>query len=110
MTPYLVTYITSLMVLVASSQGRDLLDPAIGRAPHRVSTRSDSTSPQRDSSAATAANTSRLCNQFHARLWLHFCATMARPSVAVRNLSLTEELEKLEQSITLTLQGNRTHA
>ncbi|UNI21788.1 DASH complex subunit ask1 [Purpureocillium takamizusanense] len=29
---------------------------------------------------------------------------MARPSVAARNLSLTEELEKLEQSITLTLQ------
>lgn len=32
---------------------------------------------------------------------------MARPSVAARNLSLTEELEKLEQSITLTLQGMR---
>ncbi|KFH47773.1 DASH complex subunit-like protein [Hapsidospora chrysogenum ATCC 11550] len=31
---------------------------------------------------------------------------MARPSVAARNLSLTEELEKLEQSITLTLQGD----
>jgi len=31
---------------------------------------------------------------------------MARvSSVASRNLSLTEELEKLEQSITLTLQG-----
>lgn len=30
---------------------------------------------------------------------------MARPSVAARNLSLTEELERLEQSITLTLQG-----
>lgn len=31
---------------------------------------------------------------------------MARPSTsATRNLSLTEELEKLEQSITLTLQG-----
>lgn len=30
---------------------------------------------------------------------------MSRPSVAPRNLSLTEELEKLEQSITLTLQG-----
>lgn len=30
---------------------------------------------------------------------------MARPSAAARNLSLTEELEKLEQSITLTLQG-----
>lgn len=30
---------------------------------------------------------------------------MSRPSVAARNLSLTEELEKLEQSITLTLQG-----
>ncbi|POR39487.1 DASH complex subunit ask1 [Tolypocladium paradoxum] len=29
---------------------------------------------------------------------------MARPSAAARNLSLTEELEKLEQSITLTLQ------
>lgn len=29
---------------------------------------------------------------------------MARPSVAARNLSLMEELEKLEQSITLTLQ------
>jgi DASH complex subunit ASK1 len=32
---------------------------------------------------------------------------MSRPSVAAqRNLTLTEELEKLEQSITLTLQGN----
>lgn len=30
---------------------------------------------------------------------------MARPSAAARNLSLTEELERLEQSITLTLQG-----
>jgi hypothetical protein len=31
---------------------------------------------------------------------------MARPSTSTtRNLSLTEELEKLEQSITLTLQG-----
>ena len=31
---------------------------------------------------------------------------MSRPNVAApRNLSLTEELEKLEQSITLTLQG-----
>jgi DASH complex subunit ASK1 len=31
---------------------------------------------------------------------------MARASTsATRNLSLTEELEKLEQSITLTLQG-----
>lgn len=30
---------------------------------------------------------------------------MARPSTAARALSLTEELEKLEQSITLTLQG-----
>ncbi|KAF7558723.1 hypothetical protein G7046_g5416 [Stylonectria norvegica] len=29
---------------------------------------------------------------------------MSRPSVAARNLSLTEELERLEQSITLTLQ------
>ncbi|KAH8173101.1 DASH complex subunit ask1 domain-containing protein [Sarocladium implicatum] len=29
---------------------------------------------------------------------------MARPSAAARNLSLTEELERLEQSITLTLQ------
>ncbi|KAH7328151.1 DASH complex subunit Ask1-domain-containing protein [Stachybotrys elegans] len=29
---------------------------------------------------------------------------MARPSAAARNLTLTEELEKLEQSITLTLQ------
>lgn len=35
--------------------------------------------------------------------------TMSRPSVAPqRNLSLTEELEKLEQSITLTLQGKQT--
>ncbi|KJZ79948.1 hypothetical protein HIM_00662 [Hirsutella minnesotensis 3608] len=35
----------------------------------------------------------------------HAAATkMARPSAAARNLSLTEELEKLEQSITLTLQ------
>jgi hypothetical protein len=32
-------------------------------------------------------------------------AKMARPSAAARNLSLMEELEKLEQSITLTLQG-----
>ncbi len=32
---------------------------------------------------------------------------MSRPSVAAqRNLTLTEELEKLEQSITLTLQGS----
>ncbi len=32
---------------------------------------------------------------------------MSRPSVAAqRTLTLTEELEKLEQSITLTLQGN----
>ena len=33
---------------------------------------------------------------------------MSRPSVAApqqRNFTLTEELEKLEQSITLTLQG-----
>lgn len=30
---------------------------------------------------------------------------MARPSAPGRNLSLTEELERLEQSITLTLQG-----
>lgn len=30
---------------------------------------------------------------------------MARPSVAARNYSQTEELERLEQSITLTLQG-----
>ena len=35
----------------------------------------------------------------------HSLINMARPSVAARNLSLTEELEKLEQSITLTLQG-----
>lgn len=35
---------------------------------------------------------------------------MSRPSsvVAPRNLTLTEELEKLEQSITLTLQGEST--
>jgi DASH complex subunit ASK1 len=34
---------------------------------------------------------------------------MSRQSVApMRNLSLTEELEKLEQSITLTLQGKQT--
>lgn len=34
---------------------------------------------------------------------------MSRQSVAPqRNLSLTEELEKLEQSITLTLQGKQT--
>jgi DASH complex subunit ASK1 len=32
---------------------------------------------------------------------------MSRQSTAPRNLSLTEELEKLEQSITLTLQGRR---
>ena len=30
---------------------------------------------------------------------------MSRQSVAARNLSLTEELERIEQSITLTLQG-----
>lgn len=30
---------------------------------------------------------------------------MSRPNTMSRNLSLTEELEKLEQSITLTLQG-----
>lgn len=35
---------------------------------------------------------------------------MSRPSTQPqRPLSLTEELEKLEQSITLTLQGNLTH-
>jgi hypothetical protein len=34
---------------------------------------------------------------------------MSRQSMAPqRNLSLTEELEKLEQSITLTLQGNQS--
>lgn len=34
---------------------------------------------------------------------------MSRQSIAPnRNLSLTEELEKLEQSITLTLQGKQT--
>jgi DASH complex subunit ASK1 len=34
---------------------------------------------------------------------------MSRHSMAPqRNLSLTEELEKLEQSITLTLQGKQT--
>jgi DASH complex subunit ASK1 len=34
---------------------------------------------------------------------------MSRQSMAPnRNLSLTEELEKLEQSITLTLQGKQT--
>jgi len=39
-------------------------------------------------------------------------ATMSRPSVAPsqRNLTLTEELEKLEQSITLTLQGSSSIA
>jgi hypothetical protein len=36
---------------------------------------------------------------------------MSRQSMAPqRNLSLTEELEKLEQSITLTLQGKQTRA
>jgi hypothetical protein len=36
-------------------------------------------------------------------------AKMSRQSMAPnRNLSLTEELEKLEQSITLTLQGKQT--
>lgn len=30
---------------------------------------------------------------------------MSRPSAGARGLTLTEELEKLEQSITLTLQG-----
>jgi DASH complex subunit ASK1 len=34
---------------------------------------------------------------------------MSRPSQAQRPLSLTEELEKLEQSITLTLQGTSKH-
>jgi hypothetical protein len=44
---------------------------------------------------------------------IYYCITkissaMARPpSAAQRNLSLMEELEKLEQSITLTLQGTR---
>jgi len=34
---------------------------------------------------------------------------MARPATAAtRNLTLTEELEKLEQSITLTLQGEHS--
>lgn len=32
---------------------------------------------------------------------------MSRPSSTTRALSLTEELEKLEQSITLTLQGKK---
>lgn len=37
--------------------------------------------------------------------------TMSRMSMAPqRNLSLTEELEKLEQSITLTLQGTHSFA
>jgi DASH complex subunit ASK1 len=31
-----------------------------------------------------------------------------RSTIAPRNLTLTEELEKLEQSITLTLQGLQT--
>lgn len=36
---------------------------------------------------------------------------MSRQSMAPqRNLSLTEELERLEQSITLTLQGKQTYA
>jgi DASH complex subunit ASK1 len=34
---------------------------------------------------------------------------MAYPSNAARNLSLTEELERIEQSITLTLQGMVAH-
>ena len=34
-----------------------------------------------------------------------FDAMAARQGAPARNLSLTEELEKLEQSITLTLQG-----
>lgn len=38
-----------------------------------------------------------------------FFDKMSRQSMAPnRNLSLTEELEKLEQSITLTLQGKQT--
>ena len=35
---------------------------------------------------------------------------MSRQSIAPRTLSLTEDLEKLEQSITLTLQGRLTSA
>lgn len=35
---------------------------------------------------------------------------MSRSSAAARNLSLTEELERLEQSITLTLQGTAPFA
>jgi hypothetical protein len=36
---------------------------------------------------------------------------MSRPSsISQRPLTLTEELEKLEQSITLTLQGKQTMA
>ena len=39
----------------------------------------------------------------------HELDKMSRQSMAPnRNLSLTEELEKLEQSITLTLQGKQT--
>lgn len=40
---------------------------------------------------------------------VHFPNTMSRANApSVRPLSLTEELEKLEQSITLTLQGTYT--
>lgn len=35
---------------------------------------------------------------------------MSRSGQAARNLTLTEELEKLEQSITLTLQGSLSNA
>lgn len=39
---------------------------------------------------------------------MHQLSIMSGP--AQRNLTLTEELEKLEQSITLTLQGKQTDA
>jgi hypothetical protein len=47
--------------------------------------------------------------QLQSALTIVFVKDMARPSTAAtRNLTLTEELERLEQSITLTLQG--THS
>lgn len=51
--------------------------------------------------------TTQRVNSFGASIDIYTQTTMSRPSsvIAPRNLSLTEELEKLEQSITLTLQG-----
>ena len=63
-----------------------LLGSREGYAPQRVGSATSSTTSTKNDSAKIKFK-------------------MARPSVAARNLSLTEELERLEQSITLTLQG-----